>query len=246
MFVAALGTLVLGGCDKSQGEAGPVPPTVPAQRAAQSFIHCVEIDGGACVDNHPEFGAYDAFSILGWLASGSPTSILEALPRELQHHQTERSIQQRFVSIVDARAMRLRGAECMPEQAVGFNELVPKLTEAVEQRMTRMGLWGADLERVVGALAQEAREGLADGYLVTMRCQSDPWRVYMATTAKDGRYIVVGMMGQLPEFLGGDAPARDANTGRLRSIDLGRASPGVGTMADELVHPWVQIPIQEF
>jgi len=243
---ALFGLAAVSGCQGRGGTAEPVPPTVPAQRAAQSFVHCVEIDGGGCVTNHPEFAAWDAFSLLGWLASGSPTSILEALPRELNHHASQRSIQQRFVRQVDDQSMVLRGAECSPENAAAFGELLPKLREAVQQRMTAMGIWGPDLEVVVDGLVEEARRGLADGYLIGMRCQSDPWRVYMATSKGESRFIVVGMLMELPEFLGGDSPARDASSGRLRSIHIGRDSQTMSAAVENAIHPWVQIPVQEF
>ncbi len=243
---AVLGLAAASGCQGKEQTARPVPPTVPAQRAAQSFVHCIEIDGGGCVTNFPEFAAWDAFSMLGWLASGSPTSILESLPRELNHHGSQRSIQQRFVSIVDDQSMVLRGAECTPENATAFSELLPKLRQAVEERMTAMGLWGPDLEAVVDGLTQEAGRGLQDGYLIGMKCQSDPWRVYMATSKGEQRFIVVGMMMELPEFLGGDSVARDASSGRLRSINLGRNATTMSTALEDTIHPWVPIPVQEF
>lgn len=241
---AAIGAMGLSSGCKVEVTTKPVGPGVPARRAAQSFVHCVELEGAACVGNEQKQLAWDAFSILGWLASGSPTSILQALPAELGHHQNPRSIQARFVAKVDRNDMLLRGAECRADKATAFAELIPKLRSASESRLDAMGLWRGDLEAVVDQLAKEAGEGLSDGFLITMRCATDPDRVYVATTTEEERFIVVGMLMELPEFLGGTAPSRDSSTDTLPTIVLDTGS--VSSVREGIVDPWIPIPVEEF
>ncbi len=242
--VAAVGTMGLSSGCKVEVTAKPVGPGIPARRAAQSFVHCVEQQGAACVGYEDKQIAWDSFSMLGWLAAGSPTSILQALPSELGHHQNPRSIQARFVRKVDRNSMLLRGAECRADKATSFAELIPKLRSASQARLEAMGLWRGDLEAVVDQLSKEAGEGLSDGFLITMRCATDPDQLYVATTTQDERYIVVGMLMDLPEFLGGTAPSRDSSTGRLPTIVLDSGS--VSSVREGVVDPWIPIPVEEF
>ncbi len=55
-------------------------PNDPAQqRAAQSFVHCVESSNSQCVSPAEQLSGWDAFYLLSWLGGGSPVAILEAL-----------------------------------------------------------------------------------------------------------------------------------------------------------------------
>jgi hypothetical protein len=228
-------------------EEEPRPPTEgePARRAAQSFVHCVETGGAGCIDSGLALGGWDGFSILGWLATGSPISILQALPRELAHHRDPRSVQRRFVDQVERHRDKLRGAECRPERVDPLDPMVPKLSQAAQTRLRAMGLWSGDLQGVVEGLGSEAGRGLAGGYLVSMRCLGDPWELYVATTTQQDRHVVVGMLTVLPEFLGGAAPSRDATTGRLRSITI-QDTDQMSLVREGDVDPWLAIPVEEF
>ena len=87
----AVSTGTLSGCSNKGEVERPPDPTLPAKRAAQAWVHCLEQSGGACVTNLTQFGSWDAYALLGWLATGTPTSILSGLRRELQHHRDPRS-----------------------------------------------------------------------------------------------------------------------------------------------------------
>jgi hypothetical protein len=240
-FVGALA--LLGACKKEQETRKPAEGE-PARRAAQSFVHCVEQGGSGCVHNDPALGAWDAFSMLGWLASGSPLSILQALPSELEHHKSPKRVQRRFVEQVERQREPLRGAECRAERVDKLDAMIPKLEQAAQTRLTEMGLWSGDLDAVVNGLSDEAGRGLGGGYLVSMRCASDPFEIYVATTTQEQRQIVVGVLTMLPDFLGGEAPGRDAADGRLRGITIGDAT--VGVLQEGTIDPWVVIPVEEF
>lgn len=236
-------------CKSDDGPARPLPPEVPARRAADSFVRCLERAGGQCVDMHTKQGAWDAFSILGWLSDGSPVAILQALPAELNHHTSRRSIQQRFVTLSQSLRERVRGAECKPEQVVSVGEMVPKMRQRVEQRMRKLGLWSADMQRVVDGLTQEATEGLSGGYVVEMSCYGDPYELYVATTTdqETERQIVVGMLATLPTYLGGKSPSRDIVEGRLGSRSVGLNAGRVGLVREGTVDSqWIPIPVEEF
>jgi hypothetical protein len=242
--VTLVGVLALiGGC-KKEGETRTPAEGEPARRAAQSFVHCVEQGGAGCVQNDPALGAWDAFSMLGWLASGSPLSILEALPRELDHHKSAKSVQHRFVEQVERQREPLRGAECRSERVDKLDAMIPKLQQAAQVRLTEMGLWTGDLENVVAGLADEANRGLSGGYLVSMRCAADPFEIFVATTTHEQRQVVVGILTVLPDFLGGEAPSRDTREGGLGGITLGGGK--VGVVQEGTVHPWIAIPVEEF
>jgi hypothetical protein len=241
--VTALALLSLPACEKEAETRTPAEGE-PARRAAQSFVHCVEQGGANCVQSNPKLGAWDAFSMLGWLATGSPISILDALPRELQHHRDSKSVQRRFVEQVDRHRESLRGAECRTEQVNKLDMMLPKLQQAAQARLSTMGLWNADFQTVVGGLATEANKGLGGGYLISMRCQGDPWTVYVATTTEEQRQVVVGMLTALPEFLGGAAPSRDSS-GRLKGKTLGEDG-SMGVVLEGAVDAWITIPIEEF
>jgi hypothetical protein len=91
--------LALAGCTKNTGEVRTIGPAEPAQRAATSFVHCVEAQGGECIAPDPKQSSWDAFALLQWLGGGSPTSILQALRRELEHHRDPLAVQDRFVGV---------------------------------------------------------------------------------------------------------------------------------------------------
>ncbi|MFO7566801.1 MAG: hypothetical protein R6X02_29430 [Enhygromyxa sp.] len=234
------------GCTKTDTAARTIGPAEPAQRAAVSFVHCVEQEGGACVTRDPTHGSWDAFALLNWLGAGSPTAILQALRRELEHHRDPLAVQDRFVSVAARYREPLRGAECRPESAVPMTELLPKLVTRVEARMQGLGLWRGDLEQVVHGLANEARDGLAEGWLVHMTCYGEPYELWVATTRRDERQVVVGFMTSLPSYLGGASPSDELVEGRLRSRVSGSATT-LGVIREGTVDSrWTPIPIEEF
>jgi hypothetical protein len=235
------------GCKQTTGEVRTIGPAEPAQRAATSFVHCVEAEGGGCISPDPKQASWDAFALLHWLGAGSPTSILQALRRELEHHRDPIAVQDRFVVVTSRYREPLRGAECTPESAMPMTELLPKLTSRVEARMQSLGLWQADLEGVVSVLTEEAQDGLADGWLVHMTCFSDPYELWIATAKHDDRQVVVGMLTSLPSWLGGsDGLNEERVEDRIRGGMLG-SSTTLGVIREGTVDTrWVPIPIEEF
>jgi hypothetical protein len=235
------------GCKQTTGEVRTIGPAEPAQRAATSFVHCVEAEGGGCISPDPKQASWDAFALLHWLGAGSPTSILQALRRELEHHRDPIAVQDRFVVVTSRYREPLRGAECTPESATPMTELLPKLTSRVETRMQSLGLWQADLEGVVSVLTEEAKDGLADGWLVHMTCFSDPYELWIATAKHDDRQVVVGMLTSLPSWLGGnDGLNEERVEDRIRGGMLG-SSTTLGVIREGTVDTrWVPIPIEEF
>jgi hypothetical protein len=241
---AIAATLALAGC-KRTGETKAPDAGESARRTAQSFVHCVEQGGSVCVDTGARLGAWDAFSLLGWLATGSPISILQALPRELEHHKEARNIQRRFVDLVDRQREPLRGSECRAERSDPLDAMVPKLREVAQTRMTGLGLRTSELEAVVAGLSKEAGDGLRGGYLVSMRCQGEPWELYVATTTQEERQVVIGVMTRLPPVLGGTAPSRDSRTGRLAGVSIGDAGQ-LDIVSEGVVDRWVPVPVEVF
>lgn len=238
--------VALVGCTKTTGEVRTIGPAEPAQRAATSFVHCVEVEGGGCVPRDPKQASWDAFALLSWLGGGSPISILQALRRELEHHRDPLAVQERFVVVTSRYRESLRGAECTPESATPMTELLPKLSSRVETRMQTLGLWRADLEKVVSVLADEAEDGLADGWLVHMTCFGDPYELWIATAKQDDRQVVVGMLTSLPNWLGGNQLDDERVEGRLASGTLGNTTT-LGVIREGTVDTrWVPIPVEEF
>jgi hypothetical protein len=233
-------------CSHDEVVAPPVGPTVPARRAAMSFVHCLETDGGQCVRPSEKQGAWDAFAFLGWLAHGSPTSILQALPRELGHHKDARSVSARFVNKSTRLREAVRGSECRDDTAKSIGELIPTMRARVEQRMTAMGLWSPDLQAIVDGLTHEANAGLADAYLVHMRCFDDPYHLWVATSTSEERYLVVGVMTRLPEYLGGTAPDREVVEGRLHGKNLGSVMRAGAIREGTVDSEWIPLPVEEF
>ncbi len=243
---ALVALAALTGCPKTTTEARTIGPAEPAQRAAVSFVHCVEQEGGACVTRDPNYGSWDAFALLNWLGAGSPTAILQALRRELEHHRDPLAIQERFVVLAARYREPLRGAECQPESAVPMTELLPKLVGRVEGRMQKLRLWRSDLEQVVAGLAHEAEDGLGEGWLVRMTCYGDPYEIYVATTKRDDRQVVVGILPSLPGYLGGQPLSDEVVEGRIRTRTPS-TSTTLGVIREGTVDTrWVPIPIEEF
>lgn len=244
LAIAALAAL--SGCTTKTTTVRTVGPAEPAQRAAVSFVHCVEQDGGACVTRDPGHGPWDAFALLNWLGAGSPTSILQALRRELEHHRDPFAVQDRFVALAARYREPLRGAECRPESAVPMTEVLPKLVNRVETRMNSLGLWRSDLEQVVAGLANEAQDGLADGWLVHMTCYGDPWEIWVATAKREDRQVVVGMLPSVPSYLGGRPLSDEVVEGRIHGRSSG-SSTTLGVVREGAVDSrWLPIPIEEF
>lgn len=233
------------GCTSGATVARTIGPAEPAQRAAVSFVHCVEQDGGACVTRDPLHAAWDAFALLNWLGAGSPTTILLALRRELEHHRDRLAVQDRFVSIAARYREPLRGAECKPESATPMTELLPRLLTRVEARMQGLGLWRDDFEALVGRLAGEAKAGLDAGWLVHMTCYGDPYELWIATTQQDERQVVVGILPSLPPYLGGTPLEEEFVEGRIRSRSSG-SSTKLGIVREGAVDSsWMPFPIEE-
>ena len=239
-------TLAVAGCKNGGGEAVTVGPDEPARRAAQSFVHCVEGEGGGCVSRDPKQGSWDAFALLAWLGGGSPTSILQALRRELEHHRDLFQIQDRFVVVTARYREPLRGAECRPESATPLSELLPRVVSRVETRMQGLGLWRPELQQVVTGLSEEASDGLADGWLVHMTCYGDPYEIWIATTVEDERQVVVGMLTTLPGWLGGGGLDDERVEDRIKSRTLG-ASTTLSVINEGAVDSsWIPLPVEEF
>jgi hypothetical protein len=230
-------------CKGDEETVAPIPETEPAIRSAASFVHCVESGSSGCIKSGENFGGWDAFFLLGWLSDGSPTSILQALRSELQNHADPAYVQGRLVQLVERYQPMLRGAECDPEGAQDLVPLVSTVAGVAQKRLAAFGLWGGDMADVVSGLAQEAEQGLSNGYLVRMRCQSEPYQVYVATAERGNRQVVVGMTIMLPEFLSGEGSNRDAR-GRERSRAVG-PKPSAPVVEGN-VDPWLPIPVEEF
>lgn len=236
----------LAACKTTTGETQTIGPAEPARRAALSFVHCVESDGGGCVQPDDKHGSWDAFALLHWMGTGSPTSILQALRRELDHHRDPYAVQDRFVELAARYREPLRGAECRPDAAAPVDELLPTLVKRVETRMTTLGLWRSDIENVVTSLAKEADKGLDEGWLVHVVCEGDPYEVWIATAKDDERQVVVGMLTTLPVWLGGAEPSEEQLEGRMRSRTMG-SSTSLGVVREGAVDStWVPIVVEEF
>ena len=240
----SMGTL--SGCSNNKEVERPPDPTLPAKRAAQAWVHCLEQNGGACVSNLSQFASWDAYALLGWLATGTPTSILSGLRRELQHHRDPRSVQRRMVNIADMNATELRGAECRGVDALPFDEVISKLEGSASARMDYFGINNDQMEKILGGLANEARQGLSGGYFITMECVSAPYSVYVATAPEGDHFVVAGMMLELPRYLGGEMAARDPQTGALFPMRSGRSKQTATSSEEGSVHPWINIAVEEF
>ena len=233
-------------CVSNQQAPAPHDPTVPAQRAAQAWVHCLEQNGGACVSNYEQFASWDAYALLGWLATGSPTSILSGLRQELQHHRDELSIQRRMIATSEAASAELRGAECRSVDVMKFVDVIPKLEAASRARMEYFGLLNGQMNTIIDGLVLEAKVGLDTGYFVTMECANEPYSTYVAAAQHDEHYIVAGMMLELPDYLGGSRPIRDRDTGELLPMRTGESRATETSSLEGTVHPWINIVAEEF
>jgi len=235
--------MAAGGCTRDDDTTNrPVPEAERPRRAAIAFVRCVEQSGAQCVESSEQLGAWDAFSTLGWLAGGSPLSILRNLQRELIQHSDRNLVLRRFAADTQRLAQPLRGAECSAEKVIKLDDLLEMLEEKATSRLQNVGIWSEDLKRVVEGLSQESR-GLNGGYITQMSCLREPHILYVATAVDGERQFAVGIMASLPQFLGGKDPDR-------RALDEARAGLTFGTTfgtAEEVsVDPWIPIAPEVF
>jgi hypothetical protein len=220
-------------------------PDAPApERTAQSFVHCVEASTSQCVETAEQLAGWDAFYLLTWLAGGSPAAILEALPTELANHVDARRVQRRFVDEVERYAATIRGAGCETVSSQPIDPLVDQMAAVATERLRKLGLFQGGMQAVAEGLVEEAHEGLGGGSLVRLDCERDPFRLYVATRERDGRYAVVGMTTLLPEIVGGDPPSREVVAARLQSRSLG-LSAASAPVVEGIVDPWLAFPVEE-
>lgn len=237
--------LLLGSACKPDPVVVKLPNEPPSQRAAQSFVFCVEARASQCVVSAGELAGWDSLYLLTWLGGGSPAGILEALPRELADHADARRVQRRLVEEVERYAISIRGAECTATSAEPIEPMIDRAGAEARARLQRLGLWLGDMQQISDALVEEAHEGLDGGSLVRLDCKRDPFRLYVAVRDRDGRQDVVGMTTLLPGFLEPDAPNRELVEQRLRSASLGLSS-GATPIDEGAVDPWLRFPIEEF
>lgn len=220
-------------------------PKAPAQeRSAQSFVYCVEASTSQCVEPADQLAGWDAFYILVWLAGGSPAAILEALPSALSDHADPRRVQRRFVDEVERYASTIRGAACEAVSSQPIDPLVDQVAVVANERLRELGMWQGGMQAVSEGLVEEAHEGLGGGFLVRLDCERDPFRLYVATRERDGRYAVVGMTTLLPAIIGGDPPGREIVAERLHSAALG-FSDASAPIVEGIVDPWLAFPMEE-
>ncbi len=242
--VAALAAGLLACKPKKDAEPPRPDPADAAQRAAQAFVHCVEGGNTACVRTGLPHGAFDAFFLLGWLATGTPVAILEGFSRELVTHSDARAVQGKFVREVERLAGALRGAECAPVGAQPMGPMAGQLAKAADGRLRAIGMGSDDMLRVVEGLSAEAREGLAEAFLVRFACKREPYQLYLAMVPEGVRYSAVGLMAFLPRFLGGDEADFDvAEAARSKTLGVTGSSAPV---PDGTVDRYLPIPIEEF
>ncbi len=221
-------------------------PNAPApERAAQSFVYCVEARSSECVEPADQLGGWDAFYLLAWLGGGSPVAILEALPSEIVAHGDPRKVQRRLVDEVERYAISIRGAECNAVASRPIDPLIDEVANVAAARLQRLGLWQGDLQAVTKGLVEEAHEELGGGALVRLDCRRDPFRLYVASRERDGQHAVVGMATLLPAFIDDESPGREIVSERLESRSLG-LSNAVAPISEGVVHPWLSFPVEEF
>lgn len=230
---------------KAEVKVTTLPDAPPPQRAAASFVHCIEMGSSQCIETGDTVGGWDAFYILGWLGGGSPVSILEALPSELEAHSDPRFVQRRFVTEVERYAEAIRGGACNAAEMQPIDPLIDQVAAVAEERMSRLGMWQGDMSEVMRGLVEEAHESLGGGYLVRMECDYDPHRMWLATRERDGHYSVIGLTTYLPHFIGGEPPGREDVRDRLTSRSLGLAN-AQAPIIEGAVHAWLPFPVEEF
>ncbi|MCA9710878.1 MAG: hypothetical protein KDK70_33860 [Myxococcales bacterium] len=242
---AALGLVAAASACKKDPAVVRLPDEPAPQRAAQSFVHCVEARTSQCVETAEQLGGWDAFYLLAWLGGGSPVTILEALPGELDDHVDPRRVQRRFVDEVERYASSIRGAGCQGVSTDPIDPLIDQAASVAAERLGRLGLWTGNTKEVVEILAEEAHEGLGGGALVRFDCGSDPFRLYVATHERDGRHVVVGLTTMMPSFIDEEPPGREVVAERLGSRALG-LSISAAPLTEGVVDPWLSFPVEEF
>jgi hypothetical protein len=236
--------VALGGCNRGRVVDSSLAKTTPAARAADSFLHCVEAGTSGCVEAGEHHGGWDALQLLLWLASGSPVSILEVMPRELDRHSDPLAVQKSFVVEVERYAQVLRGAECQSVATRPLPALVDQAASVATERLKRLGLWRRDMQTVVEGLRDEAHEDLDEGHMVRLDCGYDPYRVYLVTRPRDGRIRVVGMTTTLaPVFGGDDLDPRSVQT-RLESPTFGLAG-SQAPIQEDTIDSWLRFPVED-
>lgn len=232
------------GCNRGRVVDSPLPKTTPAARAADSFVHCVEAGRSGCVAPHELHGGWDSLHLLLWLASGSPVSILEALPRELVGHTDPDRVQQAFVQEVERYAGVVRGAECQSVATRPLPPLIDQAAKVASERLQRLGLWRGDMATVISGLAEEAHEDLDEGHMVRLDCGYDPYRLYIVTRPRDGQIRVVGMTTTLAPAFGGDALDPRSVQARLDSKAFSLAASQAPVQQDT-IDTWLRFPVEE-
>lgn len=222
-----------------------LPDEAPAKRTAASFVHCVEAATSSCVEPNQVRGGWDALYLLTWLSDGSPVAILDSLPRELAAHQDPRMVERRFVDEIERYATAIRGAECDPSDMQELGPLIDKAAQAAANRLDTLGMRGGGLEQVIEGLAEEAHKHLDGGHLVQMDCQSEPYRLYVATVQDEGRYEVVGLTTLLAQRYGGTPPGSEVVDERLESRSLG-FSTAQAPIIEGSVHPYLPFHVEVF
>ena len=231
------------GCNRGNEDTNkPIPETERPRRAAMAFVRCVESSGSSCVEASDQLGAWDAFSTLGWLAGGSPLSILRNLQRELTQHSDRNLVLKRFAADTKRFSQPLRGAECTPVKVIKLDPLLEMLEEKAAARLQNVGIWSGDLERVIKGLAEESR-GLNGGYITQLECQRDPYVFYVATAVDGERQFAVGVMATLPQFLGGSDPDRRSLDESRRGVAL---EGNVAAIDEVIVDTWIPIAPEVF
>ena len=236
--------VALGGCNRGRVVDSSLPKTTPAARAADSFVHCVEVGTSGCVAPGENHGGWHALHLLLWLASGSPVAILDVLPRELDRHADPLAVQQSFVLEVERYAEALRGGECQSVATRPLPALVDQAARVATERLQRLGLWRRDMEAVIAGLGEEAHEDLDEGHMVRLDCGYDPYRVYLITRPRDGRIRVVGMTTTLAPVFGGDALDPRSVQTRLDGPTFGLAG-SQAPIPEDTIDAWLRFPVED-
>jgi hypothetical protein len=232
------------GC-RADVQLAVLPDAPPTERAANSFIHCVESSTSGCIDTNETAGGWDAFYLLTWLADGSPVSILESLPNELAAHADATFVQRRFISEVERYATAIRGAQCQAAESQEMGPLIDKAGQAAASRLEQLGLWQRNMDRVISGLVEEAHQDLDSGRLVRLDCAFEPFQVYVAAHEDEGLYRVVGMTTYMPATLGGVRPTHEQVDDRLHSRSLGLDTAQANISENEISN-WLPFPVEVF
>lgn len=242
--VLAVALLAAPACNRGRVIKSSLPDEEPPRRAAESFVHCVEAGNSGCVAPGENHGGWNALHLLLWMASGSPVSILEALPLQLAAHVDPLRVQGAFVAEVERYAQALRGAECESTSSQPVAALIDRASDTALRRLERLGMARAGFGQIIGQLREEAHDDLDGGHLVRLDCAHDPFRVYVATTPRDGRIAVVGMTTVLDPEFGGDSPSRRDVDERFASESLGLGGVAL-PVVEGAVDVWLPFPLEE-